>query len=103
MTRTNTTTKLKLVNSLEEPIYSFIFIEHYDCNPQDIYLPLGERSCIKLRLISELNPDSYFICEYGESSFNLSSELKENAFRYDAKYQTIKCTLRINANSKDRQ
>lgn len=75
MTRTNSEYKLRLRNSLEEPINSYLFIEHYDANPADLYLPLDDRTCIKLRLINDLPQNSYFICEYGENSFNLSGEL----------------------------
>lgn len=52
MTRTNSTYKLRLMNSLEEPINSFLFLEHYDANPADLYLPLSERTSIMLRLIN---------------------------------------------------
>ena len=94
MTRTNSEYKLRLRNSLEEPINSFLYIEHYDANPADLHLPLDDRTCIKLRLINDLPQNSYFICEYGESSFNLSGELNENAFRYTPKYDRIRCILK---------
>ena len=62
MTRTNSEYKLRLMNSMEEPINSYLIVEHYDANPTDLHLPLGERTCIKLRLINTLPENSYFIC-----------------------------------------
>ena len=94
MTQTNSLYKLRLVNSLEEIIESYIFLEHYDANPRDINLPLNERSSIQLKLIKALPENHELLCEYGGQSFCLVKELGENAFRYQAEEVKMKMFLR---------
>lgn len=94
LSRVGTERRVRLVNSQGEKIDSYLFLEHFDANPKDVHLPLGERTCIKLRMVSSLPEGVELVCEYGENSFGLAKELSENAFKYSPKEDRIRCVLR---------